>query len=49
MNAKKDEILGFENSLKTKKKKINGPEELHFYFIKGIQDGKNTKKDFEKD
>ena len=49
VNVKNDEKLGFDNSLKTKKKNIHGPEELHFYFIKGIQDGKKTEKDFEKD
>ena len=49
VNEKKDEQLGFENNLKEKKKKILCPEELHFYFIKGIQDGKKTEKDFEKD
>ena len=31
------------------KKKINGPEDLHFYYILMIQDGKKTETEFEKD
>ena len=41
---KSNKNLTFE---KNKKKKINGPEELHFYFIKGIQEGKLIEKEFE--
>ena len=33
----------------TKKDMIRGPEDLHFYYIVVIQDGKKTEKQFEKD
>ena len=32
-----------------KKKKIKGPEDLHFYYILVIQEGKKKEKQFEKD
>jgi hypothetical protein len=34
------------NSNSKKKKKITGPEDLHFYFINVIQDGKKNEKEF---
>ena len=34
------------NSNSKKKKKITGPEDLHFYFINVIQDGKKTETEF---
>ena len=44
INIKKDEQ--FNN---IKKNKIRGPEDLHFYYILVIQDGKKNEKEFEKD
>ena len=40
--------LKFKYELK-KKKKISGPEDLHFYYILMIQDGKKNEIEFEKD
>ena len=34
---------------KNKKKKINGPEDLHFFYIQGIQEGKLNEREFDKD
>lgn len=49
INIKKDEKLKYENNYNIKKNKIRGPEDLHFYYILVLQDGKNTEKTFEKD
>ena len=49
INIQKDEKIILENNYKEKKKKINGPEDLHFYYIKVIQEGKETEIGFEKD
>jgi len=40
--------LKYKNEQK-KKKKIQGPEDLHFYYILMIQDGKKNELEFEKD
>ena len=49
INIKKDEKLKYENNYNIKRNKIRGPEDLHFYYILVLQDGKNTEKTFEKD
>ena len=46
INIKKDEKIIVENNYKEKKKKIKGPEDLHFYFIQVIQEGKKSEIDF---
>ena len=49
INIQKDEKIILENNYKQKKKNINGPEDLHFYYIQVIQEGKKTEIEFEKD
>jgi len=46
INIKKDEKIIVENNYKEKKKNIKGPEDLHFYFIQVIQEGKKSEIDF---
>ena len=46
INIKKNEKIIVENNYKEKNKKINGPEDLHFYFIQAIQEGKNSEIEF---
>ena len=46
INIKKNEKIIVENNYKEKNKKINGPEDLHFYFIQVIQEGKNSEIEF---
>ena len=45
INIKKN----LQSNYNTKKDMIKGPEDLHFYYITVIQDGKKTEKQFEKD
>lgn len=49
INIKSDEQLIEGNNYKQKKAKIQGPEDLHFYFIQVIQEGKQNEVQFEKD
>ena len=44
MNIKEE-----KEKLKRKKDKVNGPEDLHFFYISFIQEGKLKEKEFEKD
>ena len=49
INAKDDEELILEKRNQKKKNKIDGPEDLHFYYIQVIQEGKKNESRFEKD
>ena len=44
MNIKEE-----KEKLKIKKDKVNGPEDLHFFYISFFQEGKLREKEFEKD
>lgn len=46
---KKNEKIIIDDTIKKKKNNIKGPEDLHFYYIQAIQEGKKTELDFEKD
>ena len=48
ININKDEILLLEQFRKNKNQ-INGPEDLHFYYINVLQEGKKNENMFEKD
>ena len=53
INMNVNNFINIKKNLKsnynTKKDMIKGPEDLHFYYISVIQDGKKTEKHFEKD
>ena len=49
INEKEDEGLFLEKRNLKKKNKIDGPEDLHFYYIQVIQEGKKNESKFEKD
>ena len=47
LNIKNDQKT--ENDTKKVKKKIKSPEDLHFYYITVIQEGKQSESKFEQD
>ena len=49
INAKEDEEFILEKRNQKKNNPINGPEDLHFYYIQVLQEGKKNESKFEKD
>ena len=49
INTKGDEEIILEKRKQKTKNKINSPEDLHFYYIQVIQEGKKNESKFEKD
>ena len=49
INTKEDEEFILEKRNQKKKNSINGPEDLHFYYIQVLQEGKKNESKFEND